>query len=38
MQALLRPQEGKELSASSLQSPDDQGATYRQKRGQGHIG
>ena len=38
MQALLRPKEGKELSASSLQSPDDQGATYRQKRGQGHIG
>ena len=38
MQALLRPKEGKELSASSLQSPDDQEATYRQKGGQGHIG
>lgn len=38
MQALLRPKEGRELSASSLQSSDDQGATYRQKCGQGRIG
>lgn len=37
-QTLLRPKEGKELSASSLQAPDDQEATYRQKGGQNHIG
>jgi len=30
--------EGSELSADSLQSPDDLEATYRQKRGQGHRG
>lgn len=36
--ARLRPKEGKELSASSLQSPDDWEATYREKRGEGHIG
>jgi hypothetical protein len=29
---------GEELSADSLQSPDDWQATYRQKRGQGHRG
>jgi hypothetical protein len=29
---------GQELSAGSLQSPDDWEATYRQKRGQGHRG
>lgn len=34
----LRPKEGKELGASSLQSPDDWEATYRQKRGQGYRG
>jgi len=34
----LRPKEGKELSASSLQSPDDWEATYRQKRGEGYRG
>jgi len=34
----LRPKSGQELSASSLQSPDDWEATYRQKRGQGHRG
>lgn len=34
----LRPKEGNELSASSLQSPDDWEATYREKRGEGHIG
>jgi len=34
----LRPKEGKELSASSLQSPDDWEATYRQKRGEDHVG
>jgi hypothetical protein len=36
--ARLRPKEGKELSASSLQSPDDWEATYRQKRGEGYQG
>jgi hypothetical protein len=36
--ASLRPKEGKELSASSLQSPDDWEATYRQKRGEGYRG
>jgi len=30
--------EGSELSADSLQSPDDLEATYREKRGQGHRG
>ena len=34
----LRPKEGKELSASSLQSPDDWEATYRQKRGEDYVG
>jgi hypothetical protein len=34
----LRPKAGQELQASSLQSPDDWEATYRQKRGQGHKG
>jgi hypothetical protein len=34
----LRPKEGEELTASSLQSPDDWEATYRQKRGEGHRG
>lgn len=34
----LRPKEGTELSASSLQSPDDQEATYREKRGVGYVG
>jgi hypothetical protein len=34
----LRPRQGEELSASSLQSPDDWEATYREKRGQGHKG
>jgi hypothetical protein len=34
----LRAKSGKELSASSLQSPDDWEATYRKKRGEGHIG
>jgi len=37
-EASLRPKEGKELSASSLQSPDDWEATYRQKRGEDHKG
>ena len=37
-EAELRVKEGQELSASSLQSPDDQEATYRQKRGEGHTG
>jgi hypothetical protein len=34
----LRTKEGEELSASSLQSPDDWEATYREKRGEGHVG
>lgn len=34
----LQVKAGSELSASSLQSPDDWEATYRQKRGQGHQG
>ena len=33
-----RAKSGKELSASSLQSPDDWEATYRQKRGEDYIG
>ncbi|MCJ7737766.1 MAG: transposase [Anaerolineae bacterium] len=34
----LRAKEGQELSASSMQSPDDWEATYRQKRGEKHRG
>ena len=34
----LRPKEGQELSAQSLQSPDDWEATYRRKNGQGYQG
>ena len=34
----LRPKQGKELSANSLQSPDDEDATYRQKRGEDYVG
>ena len=34
----MRPKAGAELSASSLQSPDDGEATYREKRGQGRKG
>jgi hypothetical protein len=34
----LRPKVGEELSANSLQSPDDWEATYRTKRGQGYQG
>jgi hypothetical protein len=34
----LRPREGQELSASSLQSPDDEQASYRRKRGEDHVG
>jgi hypothetical protein len=34
----LRPRQGAELSADSLQSPDDWEGTYRQKRGEGHRG
>ena len=37
-QTPLRPKAGKELSASSLQSPDDAQATYREKAGKGYIG
>lgn len=34
----LRPKKGQELSASSLQSPDDEQATYRQKQGKDYVG
>jgi len=34
----IRVKTGEELSASSLQSPDDWEATYREKGGQGHRG
>jgi hypothetical protein len=37
-EAALRPKAGEELKASSLQSPDDWEATYRQKRGAEHKG
>jgi len=37
-ETVLRPKAGAELSASSLQSPDDGEATYRQKGAQGHKG
>jgi hypothetical protein len=33
-----RAKAGQDLSAASLQSPDDWEATYRQKRGEGHVG
>lgn len=35
---VLRPKEGKELSANSLQSPDDWEAIYRRKRDEEYIG
>ena len=34
----LRPKQGHELSANSLQSPDDVEATYRKKRGKDYVG
>jgi len=34
----IRPRKGKELSAGSLQSPDDWEATYRRKRNEDHQG
>jgi hypothetical protein len=37
-ESTLRPREGQELSASSMQSPDDWEATYRKKRGGKHRG
>ena len=37
-EAALRPKAGEELKASSLQSPDDWEATYRQKRGEEYWG
>ena len=37
-ESALRAKEGEELSADSLQSPDDWEATYRRKRGRDHIG
>ena len=33
-----RPKQGQELSADSLQSPDDWEATYRKKREEGYVG
>jgi len=33
-----RPRQGDELSAASLQSPDDWTATFREKQGEGHQG
>jgi hypothetical protein len=36
--ASLRPKEGQELRASSLQSPDDEQASYRQKQGKDYVG
>jgi hypothetical protein len=37
-ESALRPKEGEELSADSLQSPDDWEATYRRKRGEDYQG
>ena len=37
-ESALRVKQGEELSASSLQSPDDWEATYRRKRGEDHNG
>lgn len=37
-EADLRAKEGKEISARSVQSPDDLDATYRKKRGEGYQG
>jgi hypothetical protein len=34
----LRPKEGQELSASSLQSPDNEQASYRQKQEKEYVG
>ena len=33
-----QPKEGRDLSAGSLQSPDDPEASYRKKRGEGYVG
>lgn len=37
-QDTLRARVGEELSSGSLQSPDDWEASYRRKRGEGHVG
>jgi hypothetical protein len=37
-EGILRPKTGEELTADSLQSPDDWEATYRRKRDEDHIG
>jgi hypothetical protein len=37
-ESALRPKEGEELTADSLQSPDDWEATYRRKSGKGYVG
>ena len=37
-EAALRPKKGDELTADSLQSPDDLEATFRKKRGESYIG
>ena len=33
-----KPKDGREVSAGSLQSPDDPEASYRRKRGEGYVG
>ena len=37
-EATLRPRKGDELTADSLQSPDDLEATFRKKRGESYVG
>lgn len=37
-ETMLRPKKGDELTADSLQSPDDMEATFRKKRGESYIG
>ena len=37
-EAVLRPKQGRELRADSLQAPDDPEATYREKAGRGYKG
>ena len=37
-ETVLRPKKGEELTADSLQSPDDLEATFRRKRNESHVG
>ena len=37
-ESILRPKKGEELTADSLQSPDDLEATFRKKRGESYVG